>query len=253
MAVHALGSRGAVEQVVQQFLTFILTHAHDVVGRPADHQRAPAGAVLPDERVLLAPSRAPHRELLRCRVGCHASLGRLEAVEDAERVEPLLLLLGQVVVRGVGARELRLAALPRDFVRSEQRRLDGRLVVGRRAAVDLPVESPAQILRRRVLLGVERDAVDPRYEVVRRRLVDLAQPLAERDLGLRVHVQTTEHQDAVRLERGHDLARELVVRQQPVAIDAHDFGTNGVGELVGRGNRHGRTSRSAVQPVQVFL
>ena len=63
----------------------------------------------------------------------------------------------ELVVRGVGAGELGLAAGRGDRVRAQHRRHD-RDVVGR--AVDVPVERPPQVLRDRVLGRVERDPED---------------------------------------------------------------------------------------------
>ena len=61
-------------------------------------------------------------------------------------------MIGQVLVCGIGIRELGAAADHRDVAGSEHRRLRGHLVGG---VVDMPVEGPFEVLRGAILRLVE--------------------------------------------------------------------------------------------------
>jgi hypothetical protein len=150
-----------------------------------------------------------------------------------------LLVLGEVVVRGVRAGKLGVATSFGQSVGGQDRRLLWGFVVGRRAPVDVPVERAPQVVGRRVLRGIERDAVDARNRVMTGRHVDPAEPPAEGDLPLGVEVQPAEHQHPVRFERVHDRRGEHVVRQELLDADTSDFGTDGVGDLRDRDRRRG--------------
>ena len=100
------------------------------------------------------------------------------------------------------------------------------LVAAGGAAVDVPVEGAAEVVGQWVLRRVERDPVDPRYRVVARSHVDLAELAAELDLRLRVEVQAAEHEHAVLLERVHDRARERSSVSSLFDVDADDLGAD---------------------------
>ena len=192
-------------------------------GGGAEHQRAAARPVLPHQRVLLGRALAPVGDLLGRGVGDGRALRRLDRVDDPHRREALLLVVGEVVVGGVGAGELGLAARLGHRVGAEHGGHD-RDVVG--AAVDVPVEGAAQVGGRGVLRRVERDPEDLGV-VAAAELLDLAQPPAEGHLRLVVDVQVAEHQRAVGLERLEAPGREVVVVEQAVLVDALDQRADG--------------------------
>ena len=58
-------------------------------------------------------------------------------------------------------------------------------------------------------------------------VVDLAEAAAERDLGLRVEVQTAEDQNPVVFQRVEDGRTDRVVGGQPAGVEAGDLGADG--------------------------
>ncbi len=230
MAVHVLGLRGPGQQVVEEGPALLGAHAHDAGRGGAEHQRAAARPVLPHQRVLLGRALAPVGDLLGRGVGDGRALRRLDRVDDPHRREAFLLVVGEVVVGGVAAGELGLAARLGHRVGAEHGGHD-RDVVG--AAVDVPVERAAQVGGRRVLRGVERHPEDLGV-VAAAQLLDLAQPAAPGDLRLVVDVQVAEHQRPVGLERLEAPVGEVVVVEQAVLVDAFDQRADGGCEFLGR-------------------
>ena len=199
VAVDAVGGGRPGQQVVEQRPALVGVHAHDVVGGGAR-----ARASFRPRACAATRGGAPWRGAVRqtasssgVRVVVEQALRRLDGVHHPHRREPLLLVVGQVVVGGVGAGELGLAPGLGHGVGAQHRGHD-RDVVG--AAVDVPVEGAAQVGGRRVLLRVEGDPEDLGVLALAEDL-DLAQLLAERDLGGVVDVEVAEHERAVGLER----------------------------------------------------
>ena len=143
-------------------------------------------------------------------------------MEDAQCVEALFLLVAQVVVGGIRAGELGLAAAGGQDVRAEHGRLGRDLVLG---AVDVPEDGALEVLGRGGLRRVEGDLVDGRRRG-RLGLADVVELLGEHDLGLVVEVELAEHEDAVLLEGLHGGGGELVVHQQPIRLDPEDLGAH---------------------------
>jgi hypothetical protein len=138
-------------------------------------------------------------------------------VHDAHPLEARLLVGVQRLVARVRVRELGLSALLGDHGRGEHRCHLWALVVHRDAPVDVPEERALQDLGARVHLGVERDLDDTGHvgEAAFVRRVDLADAPAERNLGLRIEVQLTEHEHTVRFERiddGRRVVSSLAIR-----------------------------------------
>src|SRR5262245_4456675 len=134
----------------------------------------------PDQRMFVNASRSPRRELLRRWIGEDTPLRGLERMSYAQLSESLLLGIGKVVVRRVGAREFGFAAARRNGFCRQDGRLLRALVAIRRAAVDMPHERPPQVRGGTpVRCRIERDTVDAFDVVVAVRCVDIADAAAE--------------------------------------------------------------------------
>jgi hypothetical protein len=182
----------------------------------------------------LGRSLAPDRHVLGAGVGEGQALGSLDGVHHPHRLEPFLLVVGQVVVGAVRAGELGLASRIGYGVGAQHGGHDGN-VLG--AAVDVPVEGPLQVGGDRVLGRVEGDPEDLR-ELALAEHLDLAQLAAERDLGGVVDVDVAEHERPVGLERLQARGGQVAVGQEPVAVDALDLGPHAVAELLGGDHSH---------------
>ena len=73
-------------------------------------------------------------------------------------------------------------------------------------------------------------------------VVDLAKPSAERHLRLRVEVEAGKHQHAVFFECIEHRFTQQVIAREPVGVDAENFSTDRIGELIDRQQAHGTGS-----------
>ena len=78
-------------------------------GAVAQDERVAARAVVPDERMGLDGHVLPRSQLLLGRLRERFEEGGLHAVDHPHVVQPLLLVIGQIVVGGVGVHELGLS------------------------------------------------------------------------------------------------------------------------------------------------
>ena len=189
--------------------------------------------MLPYERVLERMALAPVGELLGCGIVDDAAQRRLHRVHDAQPFQPLTLVVGEVVVRGIGARELRAAVIRRDHARGEDPGL-ARDAIER--AVDVPLRVALQVLGHRVG-GILRDHVDLGDRVARTSH-ELAEPAAERDLLLVVEVERTEQQHTVRLERVEHRFGHRGIGQQRVVVDLDHLGADCRAQRLRRDRTH---------------
>lgn len=152
--------------------------------------------MFPHQRVLtLGPGR-PVLQLFRRRIRIAAALDRLERVQYPQVRETLLLVVGQYLIRRVGAAELCLTAVAGEDV-------GGQGHCFRRRFVHRPVEMPVIVAREvaDIRVGrIEADLHDIRVRVLRE-LNQLPELATELDLDLIVDGLTTQQQDTVFFER----------------------------------------------------
>ena len=136
-------------------------------------------------------------------------------MHDAQRAEAVLLLVGEGVVSGVGIGEFGFTAPLGDLQGRQHGGLLRALVAQGCAAVDMPVEGRLQVCGRGILGLVQGDRVNPGDGVVTvGGMIDLAEPAAEGDLGLRVEVQAAKDQNPVVFQRIQDRFTDRVVGSQ---------------------------------------
>ena len=220
VAVDAIRRRRPRQQAVEEGSPLGRLHPDDALGRGTEDERAAARKVRPHEGVHLGGPLAPQLHLLGRGVRVDQSLRRFERVNHPDRREALLLLVGEVVVGGVRAGELGLAARRGDGVGCKEGRHDGN-VLGQ--PVDVPVERAPQVAGRPVLRGVEGHSEDLRVLALAEDL-DPPQPLAERHLGGVVEVKAAEDEHAVLLQRLQRPCRQRLVAEQSRGVDVRHLG-----------------------------